>query len=107
MGSDTELLCEVVDAFLGSYQVEFQNLMEAIDKGRPADVERCAHTLKSMFQNFFHGRLVDLSFALECAGRDPERDVHLMHELRSQLEQELADGAELIQCIQQLRDSLS
>ena len=61
LGSDRDLLCELIDVFRGSYSQDLTEIEKAIVEEQPDDLRRSAHKLKGSLAT------LDMQTALSCA----------------------------------------
>lgn len=67
---DPELFRELVALLRGTCPEELQRIKAAVAAADSTALERAAHSMKGMLQNFFKGKLVALAYELELMGRE-------------------------------------
>lgn len=71
---DPELFRELIEMLRVSGPQDLQKIKTAVEAQDAAGLERNAHSVKGMMQNFFRGRVVALAYTLELMGREKQLD---------------------------------
>lgn len=74
LGSDNELLAQIVELFAETYPETLADLESAIAAGQAESIRRHAHTLKGMVANLGAKSPAQQAFEIETMGRDNALD---------------------------------
>lgn len=69
---DKDLIVKLIGIFKETYPEVVKELLDAIDKKSPKDLELHAHTLKGMVANLFCDEIAEKTFELERRGRSDQ-----------------------------------
>jgi len=96
---DRELMIELINMFLEELPDTMSNLESCVQNANAEDIERKSHTLKGALGNFGADKAVELSFALEKAGRFNElkNASDTLNALQSEMERVRSYFLELLQ----------
>jgi HPt (histidine-containing phosphotransfer) domain-containing protein len=88
VGGDRELLCELIEIFVGDTPRLMAAIDSAVDESDPEALRIAAHTLKGSASYFGAQNAVELSLELETMGRNASMD--RAEEVRGLLHDEIA-----------------